>query len=415
MANYTKIVDYAAKDALNTGDPAKLIKGTEIGAEYDAIATAIATKANSASPVFTGISSFAVGAVGAPSIYMTGYATTGWYNIGANNWGFAVSGAKVLDIASTGLSVSAVLATFTLSATGASNPLMYLTTTRAFGVNRNWQIGVDQYAEGHWTLTPSTAQGGSTYTTPLIDVSSTGLAVTGALSATGTLSTVGLITSTAAAQSALFNNAVGSYATWQYGGTSVGDVGTANQAVSGGSTADFAITSRAGNLILGSGTTTRVTVSSTGLAVTGTTSTTTGMAVGGATAGAGGIAFPATAVAVADVNTLDDYEEGSWTPSQGSGLTLVGAFSSTGKYTKIGNVVTVTGTVSGATSVACASVALLTENLPFQASITGRGTGVAVKSGLDGACFFITGTNGISTFTAITACPTIFFSATYLV
>ena len=325
MANYTKIVDYAAKDALNTGDPVKLVKGTELGAEYDAIAVAIATKANTASPAFTGVSSFAVGAVGAPSIYMTGYTTTGWYNIGANNWGFAVSGAKVLDIASTGLSVSAVLATFTLSATSASNPLMYLTTTRAFGVNRNWQIGVDQYAEGHWTLTPSTAQGGSAYTTPLIDVSSTGLAVTG------------------------------------------------------------------------------------------TTSTTTGMAAGGATAGAGGIAFPATAVAVVDVNTLDDYQEGTWTPSQGSGLTLVGAFSSTGKYTKIGNVVTVTGTVSGATSVDCASAALLTENLPFQASITGRGTGVAVKSGLDGACFFVTGTNGISIFTAITACPTIYFSATYLV
>lgn len=36
---------------------------------------------------------------------------------------------------------------------------------------------------------------------------------------------------------------------------------------------------------------------------------TTGAAVGGATPGTGGIAFPATAVAVTDVNTLDDYEE----------------------------------------------------------------------------------------------------------
>jgi hypothetical protein len=47
MSNYTKIVDFAAKDALITGNPAKLVKGTEIGAELDAISTAIATKYDS--------------------------------------------------------------------------------------------------------------------------------------------------------------------------------------------------------------------------------------------------------------------------------------------------------------------------------------------------------------------------------
>lgn len=46
MSDYTKITDYAAKDALTTGDPLKLIKGTEIGADFDAVATAIATKAD---------------------------------------------------------------------------------------------------------------------------------------------------------------------------------------------------------------------------------------------------------------------------------------------------------------------------------------------------------------------------------
>jgi hypothetical protein len=49
---------------------------------------------------------------------------------------------------------------------------------------------------------------------------------------------------------------------------------------------------------------------------TGTTTVkfTTGISVGAATAQAGGVAFPATAVAVSDVNTLDDYEEGTFTP-----------------------------------------------------------------------------------------------------
>lgn len=54
MANYTKATDFAAKDALTTGDPAKIVKGTEIDSEFNAIATAINSKANTASPTFTG-------------------------------------------------------------------------------------------------------------------------------------------------------------------------------------------------------------------------------------------------------------------------------------------------------------------------------------------------------------------------
>jgi hypothetical protein len=46
MSDYTKIVDYAVKDGYTTGNPLKLILGSEIDAEYDAIAAAIATKAD---------------------------------------------------------------------------------------------------------------------------------------------------------------------------------------------------------------------------------------------------------------------------------------------------------------------------------------------------------------------------------
>jgi hypothetical protein len=55
MANYTKATDFAAKDALTTGDPAKIVKGTEIDSEFNAIATAINSKANTASPALTGV------------------------------------------------------------------------------------------------------------------------------------------------------------------------------------------------------------------------------------------------------------------------------------------------------------------------------------------------------------------------
>ena len=54
MSNYTKTTDFAAKDSLPSGDSAKVIKGTEFETEFDDIATAVATKADLASPTFSG-------------------------------------------------------------------------------------------------------------------------------------------------------------------------------------------------------------------------------------------------------------------------------------------------------------------------------------------------------------------------
>lgn len=54
MAGYSKITDFAAKDSLSTGNPAKIVKGTEIDDELVAISGAIASKADLASPTFTG-------------------------------------------------------------------------------------------------------------------------------------------------------------------------------------------------------------------------------------------------------------------------------------------------------------------------------------------------------------------------
>lgn len=54
MSNYTKATDFEAKDSLPSGDAGKVIKGTEFEEEFDAIAIAIATKSDLASPTFTG-------------------------------------------------------------------------------------------------------------------------------------------------------------------------------------------------------------------------------------------------------------------------------------------------------------------------------------------------------------------------
>jgi hypothetical protein len=64
--------------------------------------------------------------------------------------------------------------------------------------------------------------------------------------------------------------------------------------------------------------------------------------VGGATAAASGagITFPATQSASSDANTLDDYEQGTWTPAfSASGATFTYGVEVAGWYTKVGRVV----------------------------------------------------------------------------
>ena len=54
MADYTKTTNFTPKDSLSPGNPAKRIKGADFDTEFDAIATAVATKVNSSSPTVTG-------------------------------------------------------------------------------------------------------------------------------------------------------------------------------------------------------------------------------------------------------------------------------------------------------------------------------------------------------------------------
>lgn len=109
---------------------------------------------------------------------------------------------------------------------------------------------------------------------------------------------------------------------------------------------------------------------------------------------------------------LNDYEEGTWTPDQGAGLTVVGAFSSAGTYTKIGRQVTVIGSVSGATSVAVGGGTTISSNLPFAAAA--RSVGASASSGTNvGGTSSVINSSILST--AIAATPTIYFSVTYFV
>lgn len=91
-----------------------------------------------------------------------------------------------------------------------------------------------------------------------------------------------------------------------------------------------------------------------------------------------GVDFSATSSGSGTMTSelLADYEEGTWTPTQGTGLTVVGTFSSSGSYTKVGRMVTVRGRVSGSTSVSIVANSQLCAGLPF----TGT-TGVEAEEG----------------------------------
>jgi hypothetical protein len=107
------------------------------------------------------------------------------------------------------------------------------------------------------------------------------------------------------------------------------------------------------------------------------------------------------------------YEDGTWAPAQGGGLTVVGAFSSTGRYTRIGRQVSISGTVTGATSVAVAAAGIITTNLPFTVGTAGHGG--ATNAAVNASASVICTTTNVTSANAIAATGTITFSATYFV
>lgn len=82
-----------------------------------------------------------------------------------------------------------------------------------------------------------------------------------------------------------------------------------------------------------------------------------------------GITFPATQVAATDANTLDDYEEGTFTPTFTSQTGAITTYTGAGIYTKIGNLVYVQFSCT-LTTVGTAAGTLNFNGLPFTGSTT---------------------------------------------
>ena len=92
MTDYTKTVNFAAKDSLSSGDSAKIVRGTEINTEFDNIATAIATKLNSSGAVFTNPVSFPDGSASSPAFTNTGDTNCGLFFSAADTLAFTAGG-----------------------------------------------------------------------------------------------------------------------------------------------------------------------------------------------------------------------------------------------------------------------------------------------------------------------------------
>ena len=152
------------------------------------------------------------------------------------------------------------------------------------------------------------------------------------------------------------------------------------------------------------------------------TNGTIGLTVSGSTSGAG-ITFPATQSASSNANTLDDYEEGTWTPtatSQGGSIT---SYTANGSYVKIGKSVFVRAEIT-ITNVGTASGRLDGDGLPFIERGERPFVALARENAVTGNTFVSYGAAGATTFqiTALTNVGAItwinnysyVFSATYL-
>lgn len=128
MSNYTQSTNFATKDALTSGDPLKIVKGTEINTEFVNISVAIATKADLASPTFTGAP---LSTTASPLTNNTQIATTAYTDAAIT----AVSAAIKSALFPVGAIYTAVIST---------NPgtLLGFGTWTAFGTGRV-MVGID--------------------------------------------------------------------------------------------------------------------------------------------------------------------------------------------------------------------------------------------------------------------------------
>jgi hypothetical protein len=127
-----------------------------------------------------------------------------------------------------------------------------------------------------------------------------------------------------------------------------------------------------------------------------------------------GIDFSADPSAAGMTSELfDDYEEGTWTPTQGVGLTVVGTFSSSGKYTKVGRQVTVIAELNATTSITASAGGIACGALPF--TVSGASVGSLTSNALSQSSSAGVFSTFIYSGSATTAATGLIITVTYFV
>jgi hypothetical protein len=146
-------------------------------------------------------------------------------------------------------------------------------------------------------------------------------------------------------------------------------VSGADMALFSDGSAGWCYTNNNYSLVLGTNNVERMRIDTSGNVGIGVTSPACILDISGATGGQ--IKFPATQNASANANTLDDYEEGTWTPTIiGTATAGVGTYTTqVGVYTKVGRLITISGTViwtahTGTGNMAIQAIPFPSLNLP---------------------------------------------------
>jgi hypothetical protein len=163
LSNYTKSTNFAAKDSLASGNPAKIVKGTEIDTEFSNIetavnskadSTAVALKANIASPTFTGTP---LAPTPSATDDSTQIATTGWVRDANLTLGTAAAGSGTF-VDFTGIPSWVKRVTITgasISTNGTASPIVQLGTSG--GIEATGYLGAGSLGGGTPIVTQYTA------------------------------------------------------------------------------------------------------------------------------------------------------------------------------------------------------------------------------------------------------------------